>query len=527
MRENRLYEAITLIDDDLIDETAGYVPERKRTIPWKRWAALAACLALAVGAAGVGLRMPLRNIGGSDMDGSADAGTDGSDNKSGSDGSVFLSYAGPVFPLTTLNDAGGLTAERDVTLDFLPWTSTAPSTDIQVTDSYTLTNSTDKDKTVTLLYPFVSNLRTLHELRPVLSVDGTELESSLSIGPYSGGFRGAAGAGEASTQLLNLDDLNSWEEYKALLEDGSYLEKALSDFPDLSGTGAVVYKLTDTWGPAQVSIPNLSIQVDFDLDYSATTVLSYGFYSLNTDREAGRMSLQSFVPRSWQSGYGEPYYLIVVGDDIENVEIGGYAAGSWDAKREFPAFGAAAERYETTLDAALREAVGGLYDNISWPNGGPAAVDFETYYGLFCDHLITYGVLAGDGGAERYLTGMLSELSEVSVLDRVCYLQAEVSIPAGESVTLSAEMTKPASSYYNEVYTANQDVYGYDLATRLGSTLTFTGQSVSIEDRGQIEIVRQNFGFDLDQGIKTVKLDMAAEHYCLEVKRLTQAETEQ
>ena len=81
-------------------------------------------------------------------------------------------------------------------------------------------------------------------------------------------------------------------------------------------------------------------------------------------------------------------------------------------------------------------------------------------------------------------------------------------------------MRKAASFDFYCAHTGNQKVKGYDLVTRLGSTLTFTGQSATLLDRGLIEIVRQNFGFDLDSGIKTVELDPAAEHYYLEVKRI-------
>ena len=520
MREDKLYEAITLIDDDLIDETARYVPKKKRAVHWKRWTALAACLVLVVGAAGVGGRVLLSRSGSDSSAGNSSTGTDGSDN-GGDGGSAFLSYAGPVFPLTVLEESDGLTACRDVTLDFLPWESAGDSTDVQVTDSYTLTNSTGEDKTVTLLYPFASSLWTVDERRPVLTVGGAELETDLLIGPYSGRFQGVAGADGSSEELYNLDEIRTWEEYRALLEDGSYQEKALADFPDLSGIDAVVYKFTDIWGPERVNVPNLFIQIGFDLDCSATTVLSYGFDRLDQDREEGWMSQSFFAPRSWQYGYGEPRYLIVLGDDVENVKIGEYAVDSWKDKKEFEAFGAAVERYETNLDAALREAVGCLYDNLSWLYGS-SAVDFETYYGLFCDHLIAYGTLAEDGGVERYSIGMLSELSEISYVDRVCYLRAKITIPAGGSVTLSAEMAKPASFDYYCAHTENQGVYGYDMVTRLGSTLTFTGQSAALEDRGQIEIVRQNFGFDLERGVRTVELDADTEHYYLEVKRLKQ-----
>lgn len=55
--------------------------------------------------------------------------------------------------------------------------------------------------------------------------------------------------------------------------------------------------------------------------------------------------------------------------------------------------------------------------------------------------------------------------------------------------------------------------------TTLGSNLTCTEQTATLEDRGQIEILWQNFGFDLDAGIKTVELEAETEHYFLTVRR--------
>ena len=110
--------------------------------------------------------------------------------------------------------------------------------------------------------------------------------------------------------------------------------------------------------------------------------------------------------------------------------------------------------------------------------------------------------------------------SEVWTIDRVCWLEAEVTIPAGGRVTLAAAMTKEASYDYYCAHTENQGIKGYDLVTRLGSNLTCTAQTATLEDRGLIEIVRQNFGFDLENGVNTVDLDPAEEHYYLEVRRI-------
>ena len=107
---------------------------------------------------------------------------------------------------------------------------------------------------------------------------------------------------------------------------------------------------------------------------------------------------------------------------------------------------------------------------------------------------------------------------DVWSVDRVCWVSAQVTIPAGGSVTLTASMAKEGSYDFTCAHTENQGVYGYDLVTTLGSNLACTAQTAVLADRGQIEIVRQNFGFALEGGIKTVTLDPEAEHYYLEVR---------
>lgn len=547
MSTKKLYEAISLIDDSLIDEAGAYAPPKKKVVHWKRWTALAACLVVVIGVGGAFLSQ-LGGLGGNTGASAEGSGADG--------GSTFMSYAGPVFPLTTLDDAAGITAQRDITLDFAPWVPAwlsneemaaehtdlteeerqevladynewfpdggyyQYSDDILVTDTYTLTNDSSEDKTLSLLYPFVSSLSSLDERTPTLTADGTELDATLRIGSYTGGFQGVLGGGGGSErETVNLDHLTGWEGYKVLLENGAYLEKALSDLPDFSGTTAVVYQFTDAWAePGNQDAPNPSLRVTFELDYDKTTVLSYGFHSASWDPESGFMGQGFSIREPGEADYGEPYYLIILGDDIEDMETQAYVTGGWDTKKKLDDFGVSIERYETDLDAILRQVVGKLWNE-------SMGVDFETYYGLYCDWLLTYGVLAEDGGMDRYDNGWLNSL-DVSFVDRVCYLDAEVTIPAGGSVILSAVMTKDASYDYYCAHTENQGVNGYDMVTQLGSTLTFTGQTATLIDHAQIEIVRQNFGFDPERGITTVNLDMNTEHYYLEVKRSTQTENE-
>lgn len=505
-RSERLWEALSSIEDEKIDLAA---PVERRVFHWKRWSALAAVLVLA---AGIGSFWWF-GMGGMDAPGS---GAGGGGHEDGS--TVFMSYAGPVFPLTLREADPDLTAARQITLDFSPWASS--SGDIQVVDTYTLDNPSKEDKEVSVLYPFVSSLRDLYEDLPSLWVGDEVLEGSLYAGGYSGGFQNVEGGEEG--ELLNLSQLDSWEQYRDLLSDGQYQAAALEAWPDLSHIPVLVYEFTDYWGPEpdeEAGIPNPSIRASFSLDYDKTTVLSYGFNGARFDREAGTMIQEFSIPQSFHPGYGNPYYLYVVGDDIQNLTTGGYVTGGTDDDTEaLEGCRVKVERYETDLDSALRGAAELMFasserEGIRENNGLP---DFEMYFGLMKEYLVSYGLLS-ENGPERYETGWLEEMDFANV-NRVFYLEAQVAVPAGEKVTLTARMRQEGSFDFYCADTENQGIYGYDLVTKLGSSLDFTEQTAVFEDQGQVEIVRQNFGFDLEKGVREVALDPEAEHYYLEVR---------
>ena len=527
---------------------ADTVRPRRRLRPWM---GACACLALIVGL-GVGLytgRIPLP--GGS-------AGGGGHD-----EASTFMSYAGPVFPLTLQEENDFITAQREITLDFAPWQREWVSNEeevaamegltdaerqealeqqnewfpdggyyrssdhILVTDAYTLTNPGDADQTVTVLYPFAASLGSLDEGLPALTLDGAALEAGLHVGSYAGGFRGVDGPDDP--RFLNLRQAGSWEDYRDVLSDGSYLQNALEAGPDVSAIPVTVYEFTDPYGPARdgdAGIPNPSIRASFVLDYDETTVLTYGFHGARYDWEGGTMIQEFSIPMSWGREDG-PFYLLVLGEDIEDLTTGGYVTGGTDADTPtLEGCGVTVERYESDLDTMLREILTPEWEERSrsyYQDDLRLSIDFETFYRAFLEHLLSYGVLSPQP-VERYDGAWLEDMvQDVTVVDRVCWLEAEVTIPAGGSVTLTASMAKAASFDFACAHTANQGVKGYDLVTRLGSNLSCTAQTATLEDREQIQIVRQNFGFDLENGVNTVALDPEVEHYYLEVRR---AETE-
>ena len=283
-----------------------------------------------------------------------------------------------------------------------------------------------------------------------------------------------------------------------------------------------VYKFTNYWGQepdSQNGIPNPTIRAEFDLDYSKTTVLAYGFHGASIDPDSGHM-MQSFsIPRNFDPENGEDFYLFVLGEDIANLTAQGYATGGADTTKTIEA-GVDVERYVTDLESALRPAAESMYRTCAWWSDWDEGErpDFELYFALLKDDLMAYGLIA-ETPVARYDTGWLQETDTVW-MDRVFYLEASVTIPAGESVEVEAAMGKGASFDHYCGYTENQGIYGYDLVTRLGSSLSFTQQTARAVNAEGPEIVRQNYGFDWENGVDTVELDPAVEHYYLEIRRM-------
>lgn len=510
-QSERLFEAISHLNDEMIDPALEPRKKRKKG-RWVGWAALAACFCLVVGV--VTGRIPL--LGGQS-----------SQPVSGADGAItFQSYAGPVLPMTLREENETITAQRAITLDFAPW---IPVWDeeleleryddhILVTDAYTLTNHGKTDQDITLLYPFVTSLHSL-EL-PVLTVDGSEVETDLYLGSYAGAFEGGGGLLEGEEGgSINLDAPESWENYRDLLSDGSYLARALGTAPDVSGISVTVYQFTDPYAPEdRGETSNPTIRAAFDLDYNKTRVLTYGFHACRYDPESGAMVQGFSIPEERESNYGEPFYLLVIGEDIKNLTVGGYITGGVDEDTpQLEGCGVTVERYESDLDTMLREVLAQFCGQ--WTEDGQSDPDtLERYLQSTVEQLLAYGVLS-PGDTQRYDAWQLEDVfSQARSSYRVCWLETQVTVPAGGSLTVTASMEKEGSYDYS-CDQANQGARGYDLMTTLGSNLACTEQTATLEDRGQIEILWQNFGFDLDAGIKTVELDAETEHYFLTVRR--------
>jgi len=522
MNSEMIYDALTDIREEFIVEAKEHRFNKSRSVV-ARWSILAASLALIIGIGGFMLYRVGLSPGSGGTSGGAGAG--GAGRQDGS--TVFMSYAGPIFPLSVLGDSEGISASRSIDFDFNGYGTPRPfdssltlyHNDIRVTDSYTLTNDTENDETVRILYPFQSSFSELYRLQPVITVDGNALETGLMAGPYSGGFTGT-GSGDDHL-ALNLMNINSWEGYVALLSDGEYLRRTLGDSRVLDQR-VTVYEFSNAWANHDAAV-NPTLAASFHLDYERTTMLSYGFHGADLDWESGFMRQSFSVLREGTPHSGRNYYLIAVGDDIIDLSIQGYINGGCYAGDEMDEVTADVRRFEVVLGEFIERLLDDFLAeqpdmHIDGPQSAANGIYITLMYRAVVEHLCDYGVLS-ENTAMRYDTGWLEDIfSETNVIERVFYLTAEIEIPAFGSVELKAEMIKNGSYDFYGAGSGNLGVTGYDMVTTLGSDLAFISMTAGITGAQWVDIVKQNFGFDLENGVTTVTLDMSLPHYFIEVR---------
>jgi hypothetical protein len=524
MKSERLLDLIGEISSEKVATITGNDSiARTRRQHWHRWAAVAASLFLVVSVGGYGMLNGWFSGARSGQGGPASANADGS--------SIFMSYAGPLFPLTLKKQTDNITAQRQITWNFSPFTGKIQTYQINgdtksyeswqseslVRDSYVLSNSGDQDITVKAIYPYSGSIKTG---QPDVTVDGVLTATTLHPGLYTGTFSPAVGSSRPG-ETLNLAQIDSWEAYLTLLKSGDYLQSAFQGASLPLDQPVVVYAFTDPVKPV-IDDANPILAISFSLDRN-TIALSFGMNgsSIDTDKQWRRFSFS--VPGKEDSWYDQTVAIILIGGDIDSYTLQGYSDGSCDDGKELDGVSAAVTRYETTLGAMLEQIVAETINRFPdmYGDGNDTDVrDVSLYTSLVAETLYNDGPLSDDMKM-RYDDGMLeSVISDTLSYGRVLYLSFEVVIPAGGGIVIDISMKKDASVNYTGSGRNNR--YGFDLVTKLGTNLTFSELTASLVNCDAVEIINQNMGFDLESGINTVSLDLETAHYYLEVARKNQ-----
>lgn len=476
-REEMLFLAIGGVPDAMVAEAASPEGPRKKKPLRHRWMALAACLALVAG-----LFPLLSRIGGN----GSGAGIS-SDTAPGE--AVFFSYAGPVLSLTTLDGPQGLPATREVTWDFAGGQGEQNGLfTVTVTDATAITNDRDQDLTFTVAYPVTGDLRTQGALLPSLEVDGTPSETGLLWGDRSN-----------EEPLWRTPRLESWEDVRLLLEDGSCLTSAQQQPPALEQT-VTVWELTESTAPETgQGAPTMAIR--FQIDEEKTRVFTWGFNG-GEFGEDGQRRYSYFVPQ--QQERDSSRFLIFLGEVPKTYTMEGYENGA--CKEPLEGVTAQISAFTTSLGELADRLVEESRDSFHRLEEGKAAVRR-----LFA-RLLSPGEERDDSLTTEDL------LSRALTCTRVIWTTAEISIPAGETVTVTARFQKEPSYDFACTGTEKQGLYGFDLGTRLGSSLAFQKTTARLKNTRQILLVRNDFGFDQQAGVLEAELSPGQEHCAMEVR---------
>lgn len=421
------------------------------------------------------------------------ASTPGSGPAKQADATDFMSYAGPVFPLTLTQAAPVLSADREILLDCAPYAGSEAA--LTVTDRYTIQNNAEDACTATMLYPFISSLSDLETLQPQLTVDGTGVAVAVYPGAFPGWFGPASPEPEDAEERWNLRHAESWTEYQTMLS-GSHQSDALApkSLPDQT---VYVYSFTAS---GETTANAATLAVTLDLDPEQTTILTYGINGYGLDEATGQPQYSYFT-----NEHGQSLHLIAaLGQDLTGYSMQGYTDGSCEQGKELDTLEGTVTRTEMPLAELLRQTAAVQLGE------GASAEAVDQLANAAAELLTGYSVCSA-APAERYSEGMLDALlQDAYVVQRVCYAAAEVTIPAGGTVCIEAVSRKPHSFDFFGFY--NEMVDGYGIMTT-ENALTLQNQTARLDTHGLVTIYGQNFGFS-EQG-STVPLSAETEYYYL------------
>lgn len=397
----------------------------------------------------------------------------------------YGAYQGPVFALTATGDTQKLAARRSLKADIVTETDIITNTGspgiqplLQITDSYQIKNTSDMDKTLQLLYPFTGVLNQAQDPDgEILEVSGQEKPLQIS---YS--------FGGSIAEYENMDSFMEALSGEAMKE---YQEQALEKEAD--------------WG-RQVSVYTISVQGKTGSDQAEQCVagitvkgagadtLTFGF-DHSFEREEHTAYHCFFVSEDQ-----EKRYLIVTGETQGEPELEFYTNLDCEEKAEGMQYQMQRQRmaYKDALrlctDTAFRqmdqEYEKGIYaaELPEYMNADAAfrALTVTSTEDDFYDTL-----------TERYHSTELQEISNRMFAEiRIVYAMGTVTIPAGETVKVTARTQKQQENghYVFADGPLRTDSFRYDFLSGAQNRLRIKKTDFQLHLADEWEIMKQNMG---------------------------------
>lgn len=446
---------------------------------------------------------------------------------------AFQVYQAPLLPLSSTYDEedlrrAGISVDREITVDFTDllhgdlYARDLYSLVPRVTERYTIHNDGAEAWSFSHLYwPWRTRFYFDGSTVPAVTVDGQSVDPAV--------LSGASRLTEPEQTLYGTSaSPASWDELAALLSGGSYLRESLERDPEafLRQIPVAVYAVEDLVGASEGSGAILSV------DFTVTNPERAVVFTFGSD------SNSSFSERSYRCKFQSSQtdernqWIIVAGGEIMSWSITGYPdvqCVPWDA---IPGLSASLTRitpdrlpgWEDNLACAVKycaEAYSRERQDGSW-----ALLD--VFHGALCDFLSAYYALplAAAAGQRDSAPDTYYNLGwEVSnFCDEIIYSSqilfsdlSALSVPAGGSVTV--ELTYYHFPSTNSSTRAGlEQLYGYDIATTLGSGLPYDRVTLEVIPPEEGKVYGQTTGLDPAGGVTRVELSPEAERYWFTVQ---------
>lgn len=347
----------------------------------------------------------------------------------------YDAYEGPVFPLTATGDTQNLSIGRSIKAA-VRTAAGGGGTDrlpvLHVADTYQIKNTSGSDKTLQIVYPFVTAFNQQPDSSgQILRIAGEpQAEVSYSIGESILAYRGA-----------DLQEVSSLEDYEQIFDAHSdYQEQALEKEADWNKTVQAYtfsdIRLREDAGGGRQGVIGVTVNAE------GAKVLTYGF-DHSFEREDGSSNYCFFLP-------GEQKKLVLIvegGQDIEP-QVGYYTNLDCVERMDEDGLEYEMHRQEMSYTNALRicanDAAGMLRQAVSAEASGEGAAPYVN-----ADAVLRALTMASEEDAfydtlrQRYQSTELSEVLErIFGEARVVYARATVTIPAKQSIQVTARTQK-------------------------------------------------------------------------------------
>jgi len=551
MRKEELFQAIGEIDDTLIAKS-GKRAKRKNKTMLRTALATAACLLVLFGAAVMmkqtGLLKPVQPEteqtdpgshgipgGPSDELGTgledpdvpyegpliSDGGC-GPDDQLGGDVEYnrgLVSYEsfvefnpGPLMPVTLAQANSSVTAQRDMTYDFSDVTKKSDGF-VAIRDSYEFTNSSDEEQTVTLLYPYQGTIFEMNNgSKPEVKVNGEKVSADMQTGAYYGkdsfGYE----------QLLSF--AHSTDEMDCIIGDVASHAGVKEADEDLWNKKVLVYEFSDVkcaGDPTEYGAYAVKFKVD---DYKNIYFQDIG----GVTYYEGYLYAGFYVEDVMDGD--TPKIIFLDGKEPEDYSEQGYSCMEFFEQYEADDVSASMTKKKVTFGKVFDEVMASNRVAEKWGEERELSAQEQQLWEGFTAQIVSDVVARNAQGGEyddmsAYFSNSLSDMAYYAYTGTVLFLvENEVTIPAGGSIRVEYEYLKQGMHETTCPEPDFNDCYGYENAINMGTNMTFTKQVANIAEQGNIEIIDQNYQFDLESGVKSVELELDAERYYMIVRIL-------